>query len=213
MKHLNQFILEKFKINKDTKIKEYIQVKSLEELKKIVQQRYDDNHNNIDLTDIDISSLKSLEALFDNFVYVETINISNWDTSNIENTSDMFNGCNKLKEIKGIEDLDVSNIEETDYMFNFCIVLKKLDLSKWNVSKLVTCKAMFNNCQSLEEINISWNTKQLTNVKFMFKECYQLKKVIGLDKWDISNIKHKTDMFKFTPLKTDKNLPNWALEN
>ena len=47
----------------------------------------------------------------------------------------MFNKCNKLKEIKGLNNFDTSNVINIYGLFNQCINLEYLDLSKFNISK------------------------------------------------------------------------------
>ena len=94
MKTLNQYIKEKLIINKD--YKDYrddkIIVKSFDELRKIIDDRYDKlgggtKENPIDFNDIDVSNLDSFCNNKYQGIFSETkfkyIDISNWDVSNI----------------------------------------------------------------------------------------------------------------------------------
>ena len=61
----------------------------------------------------------------------------------------MSNGCQKLKEIKGID--------------------------KFNTNKVTIMKLMFQNCFELEYINLSnFNTSNVNNMNLMFNECHKL---------------------------------------
>ena len=102
MKTLNQYIQEKLVINKDY-CGATIVVKSFDELRKIIEDRYDKlgpgtKRKPIDFNDIDVSNLDSFysndfynndRGLFSRtrFKYID---ISDWDVSNITNMSYMF---------------------------------------------------------------------------------------------------------------------------
>ena len=78
----------------------------------------------------------------------------------------MFNGCKKLKEIKGINQFNANNVIYMDFMFNECNELEYLDLSNFNTSNVVNMKKMFCRCQKLKEIKgiNKFNTKHVTNM-------------------------------------------------
>ena len=102
MKTLNQYIKEKLIINKDY-LDNTIVVKSFDELRKIIEDRYDKlgagtKQNPIDFNDIDVSNLDSFydknagkfgKGLFENIQF-KYIDISYWDVSNIESMKQMF---------------------------------------------------------------------------------------------------------------------------
>ena len=106
MKTLLQIINEKLKISKN---KQFIyKPESLEELKNLIKEKVENNKDNIlDLTDIDVSSLTSLENMI-NYTYldddvndkIDTIDISGWDVSNLKHRLKMFYGCKINKNFK-----------------------------------------------------------------------------------------------------------------
>ena len=127
MKTLNQYIQEKLIINKDYH-DDTIVVKSFDELRKIIEDRYDKlgagtKQNPIDFNDIDVSNLDSFYSnntgIFEGTKF-KYIDISDWDVSNVTNMSSMFFDCWELKSVG--------------------------DLSKWNVSKVRYKIDMFDNC-------------------------------------------------------------------
>ena len=107
MKTLNQYIQEKLIINKDYRDNKIV-VKSFDELRKIIEDRYDKlgpgtKQNPIDFNDIDVSNLDSFcndkdEGIFENtnFKYID---ISDWDVSNVKSMHRMFYVCKELESV------------------------------------------------------------------------------------------------------------------
>ena len=48
---------------------------------------------------------------------LEYLDLTNFDTSNVEYMEGMFCGCLQLKEIKGINNFNTSQIKNMSYMF------------------------------------------------------------------------------------------------
>ena len=188
MKSLNQYIIEKILINKNSKLNK-IKVESKEQLQSIIQERYNNNNSFIDLTDIDISGLNDLSYILGILNHVEVIDISGWDTSNVIDMNFMFSQCKKLKKIIGIENLDVSKLEYANYMFYGCENLVELDLTNWNPKLLQKTRYMFYGCLNLKIIkNIeNWQLPNMKEVKYMFSGCTKLD--VDLSNWDLTNIK------------------------
>ena len=80
----------------------------------------------------------------------EYIDVTNWDVSNVKTMKEMFYGCYSLKQIKGIENWDVSNVKDMHGMFYHCENLDQLDLTNWDVSNVEYMYNMFYECP-LEE--------------------------------------------------------------
>ena len=98
MKKLNQYIKEKLIINKDYR-DDKIVVKSFDELRKIIEDRYDKlgagtKQNPIDFNDIDVSNLQYFYNNEDKGIFEYTkfkyIDISEWDVSNVTSMTSMF---------------------------------------------------------------------------------------------------------------------------
>ena len=88
---------------------------------------------------LDVSSLTN-SIKCDDFSYIFNelaevkyiIGLENWDVSNVENMSGMFEECENFN--CDLSKWDVSNVENILDMFRDCIKFN-CDLSKWNVSK------------------------------------------------------------------------------
>ena len=113
MKTLNQYIQEKLIINKDYR-DGGISLKSFDELRKIIEDRYEKlgpgtEQKPIDFNDIDVSNFDSFYDKYKGGIFEKT----------------------KFKHID-ISDWDVSSVTEMQYMFYNCKKFNQ-DLSKWNV--------------------------------------------------------------------------------
>ena len=154
MKTLNQYIKERLIINKDYHDAKIV-VKSFDELRKIIEDRYDKlgpgtKRNPIDFNDIDISDLDSFyNRNIDKGIFAETkfkyIDISDWDVSNVTNMTRMFCWCKELESIGDISKWDVSKVNSMIHMFFDCKKFNQ-DISNWDVSNVMGRVDMFYGC-------------------------------------------------------------------
>ena len=86
------------------------------------------------------------------------------NTSEVKDMGWMFNECQKLKEIKGINNFNTSEVTNMSAMFQECYELEYLNLSNFNTHNVIDMEAMFNHCHKLKEIK-GINNFDLTNVK------------------------------------------------
>ena len=184
MKTLNQYIKEKLIVNKDYR-DAGLSPKSFDELRKIIEDRYDKlgpgtKHDPIDFNDIDVSNIDSFyNHNIDKGIFSHTdfkyIDISDWDVSNIKLMSGMFFMCKELKSVG--------------------------DISKWNVSKVTDMNSMFNNCKKFNQDIAGWNVSNVTNMAFMFYGCESFNQDIS--GWNVSKVSYKLNVFKHCPIKNE----------
>ena len=188
MKSLNEYIIEKILINKNSKLNK-IKVETKDQLKSIIRERYNNNKSFVYLSDIDVSELDDLSGIFELLNNLEVVDISGWDTSNVIYMNDMFVECENIKKIIGIENLDVSKLESANSMFYCCKNLVELDLTNWNPVSLQHTYEMFSGCSNLKIIeNIeNWQLPNIKSVRQMFYKCAKLD--VDLSNWDLTNIK------------------------
>ena len=210
MKTLNQYIQEKLIINKnyqDTKIAE---PKSFDELRKIIEDRYNKlgpgtEQKPIDFNDIDVSHLDSFcdrnTGIFGD-TYFKYIDISYWNVSNVTNMRCMFFDCGELKSVGDLSNWDVSNVTYMNSMFCNCKELESVgDISKWDVSKVSNMSFIFGSCESFNQDLSSWNVSNVTDMSYMFYNCKSFNQDIS--KWDVSKVRYKIDMFDNCPIKNE----------
>ena len=101
---------------------------------------------------------------------------------------DMFNGCYKLKKIKGINKFNTNKVLYMNKMFQDCNALKYLNLSNFNTSNVINMEYMFNRCKNLKEIKgiNRFITYKVTNLKSMFQDCNSIES-LDLSNFNISN--------------------------
>ena len=181
MKSSNQHILETLIINKDYR-DAGLSPKSFDELRKIIEDRYDKlgpgtKENPIDFNDIDVSNLDSFSNYKGKGIFEETqfkyIDISDWDVSNVTNMSYMFYVCKELKSVG--------------------------DISKWDVSKVINMSFMFTGCKKFNQDISKWDVSSVTDMSYMFYGCENFNQDIS--GWDISKVLYKSCAFDNSPIK------------
>ncbi|PMD72255.1 BspA family leucine-rich repeat surface protein [Companilactobacillus nuruki] len=148
------------------------------------------------MNNIDTSKVTSMKELFIG-TKVSSLNLSNWDTSNVtdmrsflfsatnikelnvggnfaKNTkkvidmSYMFNGMIGLANIDNLEELNTSSVTNMDHMFNGDYSLKFLDVSNFDVSKVENMDYMFNFVGQCATLDLSsFDTRNVKTMKGM----------------------------------------------
>ena len=79
--------------------------------------------------------ITKINHLFSGCSYLTSIDLSHFNTHNIENMSYMFFDCNCLKKIY-LPHLDTQNVKDMSYMFTHCLSLTDINLSCFNTEML-----------------------------------------------------------------------------
>ena len=210
MKQLSTYIQEKLIINKDYH-DNMIVVKSFNELRKIIEDRYKKlgpgtEQDPVDFNDIDISNIDSF-CIDDVGIFEKTkfkyIDISAWDVSNIKLMSGMFYKCKELKSFGDISNWNVSNVTDMNHMFFRCKYFNQ-DISKWDVSSVTDMNGMFCGCKSFNQDLSNWDVSSVTDTRLMFCDCKSFNQ--DLSNWDVSNLNHLSyilSMFDNCPIKPE----------
>ena len=128
----------------------------------------------IDLSNLDISGIKSIKSMFINCKNVEYINFTNFDTSSVTDMASMFEGCSSLKSIE-ISKFDTSNVKFMESMFKDCTSLTSLNLTNFKTLKLERMQFMFSGCISLLYLDMSsFDTSSVSNMESLFNCCFLL---------------------------------------
>ena len=207
MKSLTNYINEKLIVNKNYNPYTYAP-KSFDELRKIIEDRYNKlgpgtEQDPIDFNDIDVSNLDSF-CNKNKGIFAETkfkyIDISYWDVSNVTNMSYMFFKCKELKSVGDISNWDVSSVNYMLYMFCNCCSFNQ-NISNWDVSSVNYMSHMFAWCKKFNQDISSWNVSNVTNMNFMFAGCKSFNKDIS--KWNVLNVTDMNYMFYNCPIKEE----------
>ncbi len=106
------------------------------------------------------------------------IDVSAFDTSNVENMRWMFAGSS-LKRLD-LSSFDTSRVTTMRGMFHeseygSCEFLETVDLSSFNTSNVTDMAGMFEGCSSLKSLDVTnFNTAKVENFSWMFGECMSL---------------------------------------
>ena len=132
------------------------------------------NITEIDLSNFDTSSIKSMGYMFYGCSSLISINLSNLDTSNVRIMYQMFQYCNSLISLD-LSNFKTSKVERMDGMFNGCSSLTFLNLSSFITSKTDNMAYIFYNCKSLTSLDLSnFDISVLTDMRYLFQYCEKL---------------------------------------
>jgi len=158
MLSINDFIIEKLKINSKSKVDkmEYkYHPKDNGELFGLVENRINEEGDDIDFNDIDTSNINDMEGIFAYNSKLTKIDISEWDVSNVKTMMEMFTGCKSLESIGDISDWKIESLTDITGMFYGCDKLTNTgDLNKWDASKIKFKQNAFS--QANESIIPKW---------------------------------------------------------
>ena len=135
------------------------------------------------------------------------MNVKYVDTSNLDSTYTfcMFANCTNLTSLD-VSNFNTSNVTSMGSMFYGCNNLTSLDVSNFNTSKVANMSVMFSECRNLTSLDVSnFNTNNVNNMSYMFYGCNNLTS-LNVSNFDTSKVTNTTNMFTNTPLLTDINV-------
>ena len=179
---------------------------------------------------------------FINLKYVNYIDITNIDFSNVTDTSRMFEYTGSKIDvtsftIKGLNNADFSNVKNASKMFYWagsqastCTIG---DVSNWNTSNLEDASWLFASlCRGATSFDLGdlstktvngekrWDVSNVTNMERMFSQTAQdveYAELKGLSNWDVSNVTNMDTMFSqfgmHSKTVTLPDLSNWDTGN
>ena len=123
---------------------------------------------------------------------VKSIDLTYFDTSQVENMNGMFLNCKLLSKLN-VGHFDTSKVGtdkqkqgSMSSMFLNCSGLTTIDVSNWNVINVKNLQSIFSGCSGLTSLDISkWDTSNVTNMAYMFNGCSSLTSL------DVSNFETK----------------------
>lgn len=183
---------------------------------------------------LDISKAEALSYVFYECSALTQLDLSNWDTRNIQYMIGTFSGCNNLTEINcsrwntskvynmqvafynckslqtiPVRDWDTRSVMYMDKAFAYCESLTNLDVSKWDTSKVVEMTNVFYHCSSLPTLDVSkWKTTNVLRAENLFAVCEKLTS-LDVSKWDTSNITIANAMFSACRALTNLDVSKW----
>ena len=130
----------------------------------------------IDLSNFDASNVVYMSGMFYYCFRITALDLSNFDTSKVKDMGYMFYHCSNLTTLD-LSSFDTSNVTEMIMMFEVCSKLTLLDISNFDTSNVTKMWRMFADCTSLTTIKGVINMKSCTNYDEIFYGCFNLKDV------------------------------------
>lgn len=95
----------------------------------------------------------------------------------------------------------------TDYSYMFTKQsIQKVNLDRWDVSRVKNMEGMFSTCMSLSELRLnSWKVGKVRSLARMLENCINLN-VLQMSKWEPDNLEDIDDMFKAVDMSL---IPGW----
>ena len=135
-------------------------------LKKDYEESYNEGKNNINEENIEIY-VNDKKIKF-NYIYeteeIGLIKIKFKFKKLLTSTAFMFSYCESLESID-LSSFNTNNVNNMSGMFRYCESLKSIDLSSFNTNNVTNMSYMFNHCESLkiENIKIKKNEEKILN--------------------------------------------------
>lgn len=127
---------------------------------------------------------------------------------------EMFTGCNTLTSLD-LSNFDTSNVTNMSYSFSSCRALTNIDVSSWNTTNVTNMNGMFTGCNTLTSLDLSnFDTSNVTSITSMFGSCYELIS-LDLSNFDTDNVVNMNTMFwgcpKLTDIKCKAAFRDWCI--
>jgi surface protein len=107
-----------------------------------------------------------------------SLDLSNWDTSNVTYMGTMFHSCINLTTLD-LSNFDTSNVTIMGDMFTNCNKLTSLDLSNFNIDYLTNTNYMFSNCNALHTLHLD-NCNKTTIYKITSSKNFPTNAIEGI---------------------------------
>lgn len=154
------------------------------------------NLKSIDFGLLNTEKCQDMTSLVDRCTSLESVNIKNFNTSNVTTMYHMFFDCRSLKELEFGEGFSTGEVQNMLHMFYNCNSLTVLDVTGFDTSSAQTLYGMFQGCKSLQSLDLSnFNTENVTNTQYMFYGCMELNTLTLGDRFTLAKTEYMQYMF------------------
>ena len=167
---------------------------------------------NLDLSNFNTFNINNIKNMFLGCKSLINLNLSNFNAGKVTDMSCMFDNCNSLINLN-LSNFNTQNVTDMSFMFDNCYSLKDLDLSSFNTQNVTDMSYMFYNCKSLININLSnFNTQNVIKMISMFSYCESLKD-LKLSNFITKKVKEMNNMFCKCISLTSLDLSKFNIKN
>ena len=148
----------------------------------------------IDLSNFDTSQVTNMSNMFDGMKKLTSLNLSSFDTSQVTNMRFMFFHASNLTSLN-LSNFDTSRVTDMQYMFSYVSNLTSLNLSNFDTSMVTDMQYMFSYVSNLTSLNLSnFDTSKVINMRYMFYGMSNLA-ILNLSSFDTSKVTNMNAMF------------------
>ena len=166
----------------------------------------------LDVSQLDTSNVTDMSEMFSHCSGLTSLEVSNLDTSKVTDMSRMFSHCSGLTSLD-VSQLDTSNVTAMTGMFRLCSGLTSLDVSQLDTSNVTSMGEMFNSCSGLTSLDVSnLDTSNVTSMYQMFRSCSGLTS-LDVSNLDTSNVTSMSGMFSGCSKLTSLDVSNLDTSN
>ena len=163
------------------------------------------NIDSIEFSNFESTNIVEMYSMFNGCSSIKSLDFSHFDTSKVAVMHYIFNGCSSLESIIFGNDFTKS-VNNMDSMFRDCSSLESIDLSKFDTSNVVNMNFMFAGCSKLASLDLrGFNTENVIDMPNMFEGCSSLVS-LDLSNWDMRKVITMTSMFRMCTSLTNLNL-------
>ena len=167
---------------------------------------------NLDLSNFNTKNINNMSYMFCGCNSLTSLNLSNFNTQDVTDMGSMFEGCEKLTNLN-LSSFNTKNVTDMKNMFRYCKSLTNLNLSNFNTQDVTDMGNMFSNCNSLTNLNLSnFNTQNVTNMTSLFYCCYSLTN-LNISNFNTKNVTDMGSMFESCNLLDNLDLSNFNTQN
>lgn len=132
----------------------------------------------LDLSDFDSSDVEDMHGMFHACESLVQLDLSKLNTSKVTDMGYMFASCRSLTSLD-LTNFDTSNVTNMSSIFSWNDNLAIIDMSSFDMSKVVDMSGAFHDCLSLNELYIPpFNVSKLEDTSYMWGGC-KLKSMYG----------------------------------
>ena len=152
---------------------------------------YSSKATTLDVSNFDTSNVTNMSNMF-RISQARTLDVSNFNTSNVTNISYMFYSSKATT--LDVSNFDTSKVTNISYMF-YSSQATTLDISNFDTSNVTNMRAMFDGSKVTTLDVSNFDTSNVTNMSGMFGNASNLKTIYASSKFKTDKVTDSTNMF------------------
>lgn len=167
--------------------------------------------NSINLSQWNTTEINSATSMFSMDTSLISADLSNWDLTNMTNIGGMFAGCTSLTNVNFSNWKNMDKVTSMNQMFQGTSQLKNLDISNFNTKNVTNMRGLFYG-SGIESINLkNWDTSNVENTDAMFLGVKNLKE-LDISSWNMPKVTSAKSMFSNSSIEK-LNISSWDNAN